>query len=127
MNRHRLACLAVAAVLSGGCSPGLILFVTGRSCCMLPQYAPPVVVYVTNAETGEPVTATVTLSDGQSSDTQSGSSVTFETSWPTDVPSTVTVTADGFVSQTIENVVVTENWQCCIYNTVYLDVELTPS
>jgi hypothetical protein len=85
------------------------------------------VVQVTSAQTGEGIgDAVLTLTEGDYSETLSGSG-TGSYSGADERPGTYTLTAaaEGFASQTIENIVV-ESLVCHV-NTVTLSVELTPA
>lgn len=86
---------------------------------------PGVVVQVTDANTGQAVSdATVTLTEGNYSETLMGYEGTYQGADERPGTYTLTVSADGYVTATVDNLVVTAD--VCHVITVYQDIQLVP-
>ena len=91
----------------------------------LPVVLPGVVVQVTDATTSQAVTdATVTLTEGAYTETLIGSNGSYSGAEERPGTYTLTVTADGYQTATVTNLVVTADR--CNVITVYRDVALQP-
>ena len=118
-------CLLIAVAAMCGCDAFLGSWALLAGDCTLPVYVPPVTAQITDANTGEPVTqAVATLSDGENSATATGDYVTFDAEWIINGTFTLTVEADGYVSQTIGDVVVS-GFGCQV--STHVDVLLIPA
>jgi hypothetical protein len=94
--------------------------------CTLPVDSPGVVVTVTNAQTGQPVSdAVVTLSGEDYVETLTGSDGRF--SGGGSGTFVLTVQAAGFKGRTMENVVVGMTPHGCYVDTEYVEVTLDPT
>ena len=126
MKRAAYVGLVVGTIPLFGCGAYLLSLLSVAGGCNLPVVLPGVTVTVTSAETGEPVTgAVLTLSGGDDGETATGAYASFLADWADRGPYTLTVQADGFATQTIDNIVV--NRVGCNVDTVNLTVELVPT
>jgi len=112
-----LILLTIIVALGADCLDGYVICTA--------NIVPGVVIQVMDADTGDAVIdATVTLTEGDYTETLEGYEGSYTGAWERYGTYTLTVTAYGYETLTITDLVVTADM--CHVITVYRDIELTP-
>lgn len=128
MKRIVVAGLLLSSVLSLRCT--FLECLGQRFDCTLPYWTQTMMVEVADADSGEYIVdATVVITDGDYVETlmYAGSGL-YDTESSREGTYTVTIEAEGYVTQTIEDVTVDTTTPCgCHLATAYLQIDLEPA